>query len=416
VPSPHRTLRGPAVSPRAAAPSPAAAALERWDDALIEIDAHGMITAIGPAPADCPIPTTHPGCVLLPGLVDTHLHFPQTRVIGSASGPLLEWLERSVFPEEARFAEVAYATEVAREFCDALVAQGTTCAAIYGSSHPVASAVLFAELERRGLRATLGPALMDRNAPDDVLLEASAALDACAALVERWHGCDRGRLRVSIVPRFALSCTTPLMRGAADLAARHGLWIQTHIAENHGEIAATAAAFPDARDYLAVYEEHGLLGERTILAHCIWLSESEWDRVASADASVAHCPDSNFFLGSGRMALGHAARRGIRVGLGTDIGAGRSFSVRRIAASAYDNALVVGDPVDAERLLWLATTGGAQALGLGDVIGRLAPGFDADIIAVQRPRVDDAGLVDALLFRHDAPPVAATYVRGTALA
>jgi guanine deaminase len=405
-----RTLRGRLLTPRADA-----IALDRWNDAIVDIDGEGRVLSVTAATPDCAIAESHPGCVLMPGLVDAHVHFPQTRVIGSASGPLLEWLSRSVFPEEARFAAVEYARVVAREFCDAMIAQGTTCAAIYGSSHPVASGALFQELDQRGLRATLGPALMDRGAPANVLLEAGAALDACTVLVERWHGHDRGRLRMSIVPRFALSCTSELMRGAADLAARHGLPIQTHISENRGEIDATAAAFPGARDYLAVYEDHGLVGDRTILAHCIWLSDSEWDRVAVAKTSVAHCPDSNFFLGSGRMDLRCAQGRGIAVGLGTDIGAGRSFSVRRVAASAYDNALCLGAKVDAESLLWLATLGGARALGLGDVIGRIATGYEADIIAIPVPEVSDAGLLDALVFRHDAPPVAASYVRGVLL-
>lgn len=407
---PVRTLRGRALSPGADRPG-----LQRWDDAVIEIDGQGRISSIEDAGVDCAVAPSHPGCVLLPGLVDVHLHFPQTRVIGSASGPLLQWLERSVFPEEARFAVEAYARTVAVEFCDALVAQGTTCAAVYSSSHPRATEVLFETLAARGLRATVGPALMDRNAPADVLLAAPAALDACTALVERWHGHDRDRLRMSIIPRFALSCTSELMRGAAAIAAEHALWIQTHIAENHGEIEATAAAFPGAADYLAVYEDHGLVGPRTILAHGIWLSEGELDRVRAAGAAIAHCPDSNFFLGSGCMSLRRVLDRGIAVGLGTDIGAGRSFSVRRVAASAYDAALVVGAPTHAEELLWLATTGGARALGLGDVVGRLAPGYDADVIAVPMPTGDPAGLVDALLFRHDAPPVTASYVRGVRL-
>jgi len=406
----ERTLRGRLLTPRADA-----IALDRWNDAIVDIDSEGRVLSVTAAAPDCPIAESHPGCVLMPGLVDAHVHFPQTRVIGSASGPLLEWLTRSVFPEEARFSAVEYARVVAREFCDAMIAQGTTCAAIYGSSHPIASGALFQELDQRGLRATLGPALMDRGAPANVLLEAGAALEACTMLVERWHGHDHGRLRMSIVPRFALSCTPELMRGAADLAARHGLVIQTHISENRGEIEATAAAFPSARDYLAVYEEQGLVGERTILAHCIWLSDSEWDRVAVAKSSVAHCPDSNFFLGSGRMDLRCPQSREIAVGLGTDIGAGRSFSVRRVAASAYDNALVVGGTVDAESLIWLATLGGARALGLGGVIGRIATGYDADLIAVPVPEVSDAGVLDALVFRHDAPPVTAAYVRGTPL-
>jgi guanine deaminase len=406
-----RTLRGRALFPRPGEPR-----VDLVSDALIEIDASGRIAAAGPAPRGCAVAESHPGAVLMPGLVDTHLHFPQTRVIGSASGPLLEWLRRSVFPEEARFADAAYAAAVAVEFCDALIAQGTTCAAIYGSSHPPAVDALLSELSRRGLRALAGLTLMDRDAPAEVLLPAGEALDACAALVERWHDHDAGRLRVAVVPRFALSCSPALLRGAADLAAAHGLWIQTHLSENRDEVRATSAAFPEARDYLAVYQDHGLVGARTVLAHCIWLADAAWDRIASAGAAIAHCPDSNFFLGSGCMALRQATSRGVAVGLGTDVGAGRSFSVRRIAAAAYDTSLILGAPAAPEELLWLATAGGARALGLGDTVGRLAPGLDADVIAVPAPGVDDAlALIDSLLFRHDAGPVAATYVRGRRL-
>jgi guanine deaminase len=402
------TLRGRALCPRAEE-----ARFDVLPDALIDVDAAGRILSVGPAPDGCRVPETHPGAVLLPGFVDAHLHFPQTRVLGSASGPLLDWLQRSVFPEEARFAERAYAAEVAREFCDALIAQGTTCSAIFSSSHPGATDALFAELDRRGLRAMSGLTLMDRGAPPALLLDPAAALDACAALIERWHNHDGGRLRLSVVPRFALSCTPALLRGAADLAAAHGLWTQTHISENDEELRATAAAFPSSRDYLAVYEDHGLVGERTVLAHCIWLSDHEWDRVAQRRVAVAHCPDSNFFLGSGCMPLRQATSRQIRVGLGTDMGAGRTFSMRRVAAAAYDAALVVRSRVHPEELLWLATAGGARALGLGETIGRIAPGYEADLIAVDAPP-DRSGqaLIDGLLFQHDAGPVRAAYVRG----
>jgi guanine deaminase len=188
-----------------------------------------------------------------------------------------------------------------------------------------------------------------------------------------------------VVPRFALSCSGALLRGAAELAARHGLLVQTHLSENRDELRATAAAFPDLPDYLAVYEHHGLVGARTILAHCIWLSDGEWDRVAARGAAVAHCPDSNFFLGSGCMPLAKAAARGIPIGLGTDMGAGRTFSLRRVAAAAYDAALVVEAPVAPAELLWRATAGGAAALGLDRVIGRVAPGLDADLVAIDVP-------------------------------
>jgi guanine deaminase len=385
-----RTLRGRLLCPR-----PEEARVEVLRDGLLEIDALGRIAAVGPAPADCDVEESFPGAVLLPGFVDTHVHFPQTRILGSASGPLLPWLLRSVFPEEARFAEARYAAAVAWEFCEQLVRHGTTCAAIYSSSHPIAATLLFTELERRGLRALAGLTLMDRGAPPELLLAAGPALAACTELVERWHGVDRGRLQFCVTPRFALSCTPELLRGAAALAERHGLPVQTHLAENGDEIAATAAAFPGSRDYLGVYEDHGLCGPRSLFAHCVHLSEESWDRMAAGGAAVAHCPDSNFFLGSGSMDLQAPTRRGVRVGLGTDVGAGRSFSLRQVMAAAHDAALVVagrggtrGGPererVTAEGLLWHATRGGARALGLAQV-GCLAPGYEADVVALDVP-------------------------------
>lgn len=390
--------------------------IELIDDARIDIDPAGRIRSIAPADPDDPHPETRPGAIWIPGFVDTHVHFPQTRVIGSAAGPLLDWLETTVFPEEARFVERTYAETVADEFCAALAAAGTTTAAIYSASSPTATDALFAALDRHGLRARAGLTLMDRGAPPALCVPADVALPALERLVDRWHGHD-DRLHVCVTPRFALSCTDPLLRGAARLAERHDLWIQTHLSENDAEIAATRAAFPDAADYLAVYADRGLLGPHSLFAHCIWLSDSEWDRLAAADAAVAHCPDSNFFLGSGQMPLSCALDRGIRTGLGTDVGAGRTFSLRRIAASAYDTALITQSKTTPEALLWLATAGGAAALGYADRTGRLDPGYDADLVALDLPahlgpNTPLTPLLDALLFRHDAGPAAATYVRG----
>lgn len=382
---------------------------------MITVDERGSITSIAAASPDERLPETHPGAVFLPGLVDTHLHYPQTRVKGSASGPLLDWLKATVFPEEAKFADDDYAAAVALEFSAAMIAQGTTTASIYGSPHPAATDILFATLARLGLRAQLGLTLMDRGAPPENLLAAGPALAACEGLIERWHGHDDDRLRFCVTPRFALSCTPQLLRGAADLACAHGLSLQTHLSENDAELRATAAAFPDAADYLEVYESHGLVGERSLFAHCIHLSEGNWDRLAERRACVAHCPDSNFFLGSGVMPLQAATSRGVRVGLGTDVGAGRTFSLRRVAARAYDAALLRGAPVTPEALLWLATRGGAEALGLGDRIGLLEPGFDADLCAVDLPTSSRRDPFDALLFNLDAGPVRATYVRGRRL-
>lgn len=394
-------------------PDPARPGFRLLEDGVIDVDDAGRIVAVTAAAPSEATPITHPGALLLPGFVDAHVHYPQTRILGSASGPLLDWLAAAVFPEEARFAAQAHAEAVAVEFCAAMIRQGTTCAAIFSSPHPAATDALFAELDRRGLRALAGLTLMDRGAPPENLLAAGPALAAAEALCERWHGHDRDRLRFCVTPRFALSCTPALLRGAADLARARGLWVQTHLAENHAELAATAAAFPGVRDYLAVYDDHGLCGERSLFAHCIHLEGDAWERLAARGAAVAHCPDSNFFLGSGAMRLRSASERGLRVGLGTDVGAGRTFSLRRVAARAYDAALLREAPIDAGEALWRATRGGALALGLADTCGALEPGLDADLAVIERPPAGDLRrLLDAIVFGLDAGPVIAAYVRG----
>ncbi|MDP2306950.1 MAG: guanine deaminase [Pseudomonadota bacterium] len=404
---PLRVVRGRLLQPHPTEPR-----FTLVPDALVRIDAAGTFSSVEPAPPDCDIPETWPGAVLLPGFVDAHLHFPQTEILGSASGPLLPWLQTSVFPEESRFGDRSYAERVAATFCGAMLRQGTTLAGIYSSSHPIATEVLFEELDRRGLRALTGVTWMNRGAPPALLRGTGEALAATESLVERWDGRD-GRLRVCVTPRFALSCDAEMLRAAGEVAGRHGLWVQTHLSENPDELKFTAEAYPGASDYLAIYEDFGLVNERSILAHCIHLSDGEWARLAARGAVVAHCPDSNFFLGSGCMPLARALGEGVRVALGTDVGAGRTFSLRRVAASAYDASLVVGAPVAPEVLLWLATRGGALALGAGDQVGCLAPGYEADLVAIEAPDgLAMTPLIDALLFRHDAGPALATVIRG----
>ncbi len=402
-----RTLRGRVLAPDLDTP--------RWTDladALVEVGGDGRIVDVRPAPPASPIPETWPGCVLLPGFVDAHVHYPQTRMVGTASGPLLDWLASTTFPEEARFADRAYADAVAAEFCGALASAGTTLACVYGSPHPVATDRLFRALDAAGLRALAGLTLMDRGAPPANLLDARLALEALDALADRWHGHDDGRLGVVVTPRFALSCTPAMLRGAADLARRRGLAVQTHLSENTDEVRVAAELFPASADYLGAYADHGLLEAGAIFAHCIHLSDDEWARLVAAGAVVAHCPDSNFFLGSGVMPLAAALDRGARVALGSDVGAGRAFSMRRIAARAYDASLVAGARVAPDTLLWLATRGGAVALGQGDRTGALAPGLDADLVAVPVPAGAAGGIIDHLLFREDHGPVRAAMVRG----
>jgi len=334
--------------------------------------------------------------VWLPGFVDTHVHYPQTAIIGSASGPLLSWLERSVFPEEGRFAELDYARRIAERFCDNLLKQGSTSAAIYSSSHAGATDVLFETLSKRGLRAEVGLTLMDRGAPEGLLCPVDQAMEASEALVERWHGAEGGRLRFCVTPRFGLSCTPELLRAAGRFAQERSLWVQTHISENPLELEATAEAFPESSDYLAVYEDHGLLSEKTLLAHCIWLTEREWARCAELGATITHCPDSNFFLGSGQMSLKQAFSHELSVGIGSDVGAGRSFSLRRACARAYDASRITGSALRPSELLWLATRGGAIATGRGGELGCVAEGYQADLINIALPEGFEApqGLSD----------------------
>ncbi|MEO7327255.1 MAG: amidohydrolase family protein, partial [Minicystis sp.] len=324
--------------------------------------------------------------------------------------------EQTVFPEEARFHDEPHARAVAAELCARLLAAGTTTSSIFSSSSPLATDVLFEALAASGLRAFAGLTLMDQACPPELRLGSRAALAASERLISRWHGHDGDRLRFAITPRFALSCSRPLLEGAARLAAGYRLLMQTHIAENPAEGEAVLTAHPWGEDYLGVYEKTGLLESRALLAHAIHLSPREWDRIALHKAAIAHCPDSNFFLGSGRMRLAEARSRGITVGLGSDVAAGRSFDLRRAMASAYDNALCVEQPVTAEELLAMATLEGARALGLDAVTGSLEPGKEADFIALRLPTYLEAreAILGELAF-GDAGRVERVFVRGRLL-
>jgi len=386
----------------------------KWlDDAVLTV-LDGRIEHVGPYDGRAVQADLRPG-VLMPGFVDSHLHFPQARIIGSASGPLLDWLDRTTFPEEERFADAEYASLVATHFCDRLAAAGTTLAMVYGSVHPHATHLLLQEMDRRGLRGIVGPVMMDDNCPDALKIPADRALPALEELASQWQGHD-GRLQVAAIPRFALSCTREMLEGAGQLADKLGLWTTTHLSENPAECQAARERFGTA-DYLSIYEEAGLVTDRSVFAHCIHLSNSEWDRFADAGAVVAHCPDSNDFLGSGGMPLPDILSRSIPVSIGTDVAAGRSFRVPHILASAYDNSLRVGHPVRPEQLFWWGTRGGALALKQPNV-GALEPGLDADMVQIRVPEwVDDAaGVLASVIFDRGAPPPTRTWIRGKRVA
>jgi guanine deaminase len=332
--------------------------------------------------------------IISAGFVDAHVHYPQLPLIAAYGEQLLAWLERYVFPVEARYADPAFAAEVAAAFLRELLRNGTTTAAVYCTVHPQSVDAFFTEAARFDARMVAGKVLMDRHAPENLRDTAQQGYDESAALIGRWHG--RGRALYSVTPRFAPTSTDAQLEAAGALLKNAaGLFLQTHIAENHAECDWVAALFPERGSYLDVYAHAGLVGPRTVLGHGIHLAEHDFCACHGAGAALAHCPTSNLFLGSGLFRLFDALdpRRPVRVGLGTDIGAGTSLSQLATLNEAYKVAQMTGRRLNAIQAFWLATAGGAKALYLDDCIGRIAPGMEADLCVL------DLGATPLLRFR-----------------
>lgn len=361
-----------------------------WDDA-VWVDTSGgvlmeggMIRAVGPAAT---LQAAHPHAqrvsygqdhLICPGFVDAHVHFPQTAIIASWGKRLIDWLNDYTFPEELRLSDPAYARTVAARYLDLSLAHGTTTVASYCTIHPHSVDALFEAAAARNQRIVAGKTCMDRNAPDGLRDTAQSAYDDSKALIDRWQG--KGRATYAITPRFTPT-STPEQRAAlgALWAERPDCLMQTHLSEQMDEIAWVRDLHPEARDYLDTYEAHGLLGARGIYGHAIHLQPREIDRLAETGAALVHCPTSNTFIGSGLFDMAGLTARGIPVGLATDTGGGSSFSMLRTMAAAYEIGQLRGTPLHAAQLLWLATTGSARSLHLGDKVGTLAEGFEADI-------------------------------------
>lgn len=379
-------------------------------DGIVTWDNGGVITDVAPYSGQ-PVDEQLIGGVVMPGLVDAHLHYPQMRVLGAAGQPLLTWLRQSVYPEEARFSDDAHAVAVASEFCTALASAGTTAALIYGSVHPGAIHRLFEEMDQRGMRGIAGPVLMNSGVPESLSLDVAPALRGLEDLVNRWHQWD-GRLEVAVIPRFALSCSPEMLIAAGEFARAHGLRISTHLSENSDECRQVREHFGTA-DYLNVYEKTGLLGECSLFAHCVHLSDSEWDRLAGAGAGVVHCPDSNAHLGSGRLPLAQVLSRRIPFAVGSDIAAGRTFSMPRHLACAHENSVATNCLASTRQLLWWGTKGGASTLGLKRV-GAIEEGFEADLVWWELPETmagEEQILAWTMLSGELASPLR-TWVRG----
>jgi len=349
--------------------------------------ANGLVAAVGPAdsllptlPANVPV-MHHPDGILMPGFIDTHIHYPQTDVIGSGGRNLLEWLENHTFPAEREFAAAAHAREVAGFFLDELARNGTTTALVFCTVHR-ASVEAFFELARaRGMRMIAGKVLMDRNCPEYLRDTALTGERDSRELLEKWHGCDR--LHYAITPRFAATSTPEQLASAGRLARDFpDVFIQSHVAENRDEVSWVRQLYPHARSYLDVYDQHGLLRDRAVYAHCIYLDSTDRQRMAQSRAGAAFCPSSNLFLGSGLFDIQAADSAGMQFSIATDVGGGNHFSMLRTLGDAYKVAQMGEHPLPPLRAFYLATLGAARILGLEHRVGSFEIGCEADFVVL----------------------------------
>lgn len=355
-------------------------------DALIEI-ADGKIVAVGPCPADRELLPEHTvdyrGKLVVPGLIDCHCHYVQSPMIGSYGDTLLHWLNEYTFPTEQLFSNADFAADTARRFFRQILAHGTTTAAVFATTYPVSVDAFFEESERWGTRMICGKVLQDRNLPDG-LRDASAeeSIEQTEQLLQRWHG--RGRQLYAVVPRFAPTSTPRQLKLAGELYQKYldkGVYMHTHLGESEEEIEWVSELYPEAESYTDVYRRFDMLGPRTIMAHCCLMQPSEWQLMADSGSTAVHCPASNFFLGDALFKWWEAKdpQRPVATGLGTDVGGGTSFSLFRNMGEAYKTGMLAGRSLSAFRQLYLATRGGAEALGLADRIGSIEPGMEADL-------------------------------------
>jgi guanine deaminase len=407
---------------------PASAFVHEPDGLVVCRD--GIIEAIGPydsvrstLPRDVPI-TDYSGCIISASFIDTHTHYVQTEIIAAPGKQLLQWVSDYVYPVEEAFADSVHASAVAAVFCDTLLRNGTTTACVYCAVYPQSVDALFAEAEKRRMRMIAGKCMMDRNVPEALRDTPQSGYDQSKALIAKWH--KTGRLLYAITPRWAGSSTPAQLEAAGALWREHPeLHVQTHIAENRDEVAFIAKLFPERKDFLDVYDHYGLVGRRAVLGHAIWFSESEFCRVHEREASITHCPTSNLFLGSGLFQMRQAKdkTRPIHVGIGTDIGAGTSFSQLATLNETYKIAALNDAAIGALEAFYLATLGGARALDLDDRIGSLAPGREADLVVLDPNatpllafRNARSGSIEETLFvlmtLGDDRAVRATYVAG----
>jgi guanine deaminase len=420
--------------------TPLASGGHRWEsDGLLEVDAAGRISDVADA-RSAPRESVAAAVdlrplLVLPGLVDLHAHLPQLPNAGLGAGlDLLTWLERYIFPLEREWKDASVAERLAPAAFRAFAGVGTTTALLYGTVYAASLDAAFRAAEEHGIRAVIGKVMMDRVTYDETI-DPSAILDRSLResvdLCSRWNGADGGRLRYAFTPRFAVSCSAEMLRESASAARAAGALWQSHVAEDRTEIAEVLRLFPDASDYVDVYDRAGGLGPATVLAHAVHLSDRELARLVESGTHVAHCPASNLFLASGVMPLARYVEAGLSVGLGSDVAAGPDlsiFSAMRVGFYTQNALRVAGDgavaPLAPLDWLRMGTLAGASALGLGDVVGSLEAGKEADLVAVDPaltapiPGVDSddpSELMSRLIFRAHPSMVRGAWVRGRLL-
>ena len=323
----------------------------------------------------------YPEQLIIPGMIDTHIHFPQTEMVGAYGEQLLSWLNTYTFPTEIQFKDKAYASEIAKFFVNELLKNGTTTALVFCTVHPESVDALFEAAEKHQMRLIAGKVMMDRHAPEALCDSADSSYDDSKALIEKWHG--QGRALYAITPRFAPTSTPEQLERAGQLKAEHpDVYVHTHLSENKDEIAWVKDLFPVQKGYLDVYHHYGLTGNRSVFAHCVHLEDAEWQCMHETDSAIAFCPTSNLFLGSGLFPLKKSWQQQVKVGLGTDIGAGTSFSLLQTVNEAYKVQQLQGDKLSAFESLYHATLGGAKALDLDDKLGNFNVGKEADFVVL----------------------------------
>ncbi|MBO6509149.1 MAG: guanine deaminase [Roseibium sp.] len=408
---------------------------EDWDSYSYEEDgalliSNGKIEERGPysvIASNAPTGTEtidHRPHLIVPGFIDTHIHFPQAQVIASWADQLLDWLNDYTFPAELKFADKTHGKRIAKEFFDALLSHGTTTAVAYCSSHPNSVDAYFEEAEARDMLMIGGKTMMDRNAPADLCDTAQGSYDDSKKLLEKWHG--RGRAHYAVTPRFAITSTPAQLEAAGSLLKEHPeLHLQTHINENHNEISLTKELFPEAADYLGVYEGFGLLGPRSLLGHCIHMNERELGVMRETGSVAVFCPTSNLFLGSGLFDKARLEASGIRTAIATDVGGGTNYSMLRTLDEGYKVLQLQRQRLHPLTCFYWATLGNAEALSLSDRIGTLDAGTDADVVVLDaratRPmalRMETVETLSEELFvlqtLGDDRAIVETYVAGSA--